>query len=347
MRLISCAGYYGSGSSALTDLVSEYKDVKNLTDYEFRFVHDIDGIADLEYHLVDCHNRHNSGHALKRFWNLCRFNHGTGFIQRYEPFFNGKYLELSRQYVEKLTDFKYKAYWFNDLYDKGIFFYYAKSLQSKVYHKLRIKRSVMPKEYTLASHPTKEKFLKATKEYISALMNAANPEQASILMMDQVLPSSNINKCLRYFPEDTKVVVVTRDPRDVFFVEKFVWNDNVVPHDPELFCEWFDYTHSSNRDESPDKEKVIEINFEDLIYKYNEIVPTIEGFLGLSSLDHINRFKFFNPKRSYENTQLWKKYKDEKSLAIIENKLRKYLYDFDSVSCNDIAGVEVNNTSVF
>lgn len=347
MKLISCSGYYGSGSSALTDLVSEYKGVKSLTDYEFRFVHDIDGIADLEYHLVDCHNRHNSGHALKRFWKLCQFNHGKWFNQRYEPYFNGKYLELSRQYVEKLTDFKYKAYWFNDLYDKGIFFYYAKSLQSKVYHKLKIQKSVMPKEYTLASHPTKEQFLNATREYISELMDAANPEGEPILMMDQILPSSNINKCLKYFPDDTKLVIVTRDPRDVFFVEKFVWNDYVIPHDPKLFCKWYDYTHCSNRGEVLDLQKVMTINFEDLIYKYEETVSKIEQFLDLDPKDHIHPFKGLNPKRSYVNTQLWKKFRDLDSLKIIEEKLPQYLYDFSDKKYEDIVGVEVGNMNVF
>ena len=347
MRLITCSGYYGSGSSALTDLVSEYKGVKSLTDYEFRFVHDIDGIADLEYHLVDCHNRHNSGHALKRFWKLCRFNHGTGFIQRYEPFFGGKYLELSKQYVDELTDFKYSGFWFYDLYERGKVYYYGKSLQSKVYHKMKIKKSILPDEYTLASHPSREKFLGITQKYIVNLMNAANPENFPILMMDQMLPSSNINKCLRYFPEDTKVVIVTRDPRDVFFVEKFVWNDNVIPHDPELFCKWFEYTHSSNRDENTDPDKVITINFEDLIYNYAEMVSSLEKFLDLKKEDHIRQFKGLNPKRSYGNTQLWKKFEDPESLRIIEKNLPQYLYHFNEKSYNDIAGIDVNNQKVF
>lgn len=347
MRLISCSGYYGSGSSALTDLLSEYKDVKNVTDYEFRFVHDIDGIADLEYHLVDCHNRHNSGHALKRFWNLCLFNHGTGFIQRYEPFFGGKFLEFSKQYIEELTDFKYNGFWFYDLYERGKVYYYTKSLQSKIYHKMGIKKSILPNEYTLASHPTKEHFLRITQQYILNLMEAANPEHLPILMMDQMLPSSNINKCLRYFPEDTKVVIVTRDPRDVFFVEKFVWNDNVIPHDPELFCKWFEYTHNSNRNEEPNPNKVILINFEDLVYNYEETIPKIERFLGLDPKDHIHQFKGLNPKRSYGNTQLWKKFEDSESLQIIEKTLPQYLYSFGEKKYDEIVGINVNNHSVF
>lgn len=347
MRLISCASYYGSGSSALTDLISEYKGVKSLTQYEFRFIHDIDGIADLEYHLVDCHNRHNSGHALKRFWKLCQFNHGTGFIQRYEPFFDGKFLELSREYVEELTDFKYNAYWFNDWYDKGRVFYYAKSLENKIYRRFNIKRSVMPNEITLASHPTKDKFIKTTRLYLSKLMNAANPENEPILMMDQILPSSNINKCLRYFPDDTKLVIVTRDPRDVYFSEKFVWHEDVAPHDPVLFCKWFDYTHSSSRDETPDPDKVLTINFEDLVYNYDVVVPLLEKFLDLKKEDHIRQFKGLNPKRSYGNTQLWKKFDDYKSLQIIEKTLPQYLYHFSEKKYDEIVGIDVNNKTVF
>jgi hypothetical protein len=347
MRLISCASYFGSGSSALTDLVSEYQGVKSLTDYEFRFVHDIDGIADLEYHLVDCHNRHNSGHALKRFWKLCQFNHGTGFIQRYEPFFGGHYLELSREYVESLTDFEYKAYWFNDWYDRGRLFYYTKSLQGKVYKMLGLKRSVMPNEITLASHPTRERFLRETRKYISNLLYAANPNDEPYLMLDQILPSSNVNKCLRYFPDDTKLVIVTRDPRDVFLSEKFVWRYDILPHDPELFCKWFDYTHKSNLGETPDTNKVITINFEDLIYNYDEMVLKLERFLDLNPMDHVHPYSSFNPKRSIGNTQLWKKYNDVESIRIIEKMLPDYLYDFDSVCKNEIAGFEPSENAVF
>ena len=60
MKIITCASYYGSGSSALTDLVAEYENVKDLTNYEFRFLYDIDGVSDLEYHLVENHDRHNA-----------------------------------------------------------------------------------------------------------------------------------------------------------------------------------------------------------------------------------------------------------------------------------------------
>lgn len=346
-KLISCASYYGSGSSAVTDLISEYEGVKSMTDYEFRFVHDIDGVADLEYHLVDCHNRHNSGHALKRYQRLCEFNHGTGPIERYEPFFQGKFLDISMDYIHELTDFEFPGKWFMDMYDRGRYYYYMKSLQGKIYRKLGVHRSTMPYEMTLCSHPTREKFLECTKRYIERLLDAANKEKAPFLMMDQILPSSNINKCLRYFPESTRVIVVNRDPRDVFFAEKFVWQARVIPRDVELFCMWFDYTHSSNRDETPNPKKVLMINFEDLVYDYTATKKKIEQFLGFEAKDHVTPFRKFNPKHSFVNTQLWKKFEDPESLAVIENRLQKYLYDYDAVKNNGIAGIEHGKLTMF
>ena len=89
------------------------------------------------------------------------------------------------------------------------------------------------------------------------------------------------------------------------------------------------------------------INFEDLIYRYDEMVPKLEAFLCLKKEDHLRPFTGLNPKRSYGNTQLWKKFDDPESIAIIEKNLPQYLYDFGDKKYEDIAGVDVNNNKVF
>lgn len=69
-KFISCASFAGSGSSAITDLMSEYSTVFSLgmdTDCEFTFSHNPDGISDLEHNLAENQNRFNSGFALKRY----------------------------------------------------------------------------------------------------------------------------------------------------------------------------------------------------------------------------------------------------------------------------------------
>ena len=64
--ILTVTGCYSTGSSAVTDLVKECRDVYCKDDYEVRFAYDPDGIADLEYHLVENPNRHNTSHAIKK-----------------------------------------------------------------------------------------------------------------------------------------------------------------------------------------------------------------------------------------------------------------------------------------
>ncbi len=346
-RLISCASYYGSGSSAIIDLIGEYKHVKSLTNYEFRFIQDIDGLMDLEYHLVQNPNRHNSGHALKRFWNLSKFNAGNNFDKRYSRFLGKSYLDLTKDYVDALTDYKYNGYWFMDLYEKGVIYYYVKSIIGKIMCRLHLPYKKMPNEITYCSHPTENRFLELTRKYIQSIIEAANPEDYDYLLMDQLTPSSNINKCLRYFDESIRTIVVDRDPRDIFVVAKTVWKSGIVPSNVEYFCKWYTFTHGCAKGQEVDRTKVLHIHFEDLIYKYDETVSVIESFIDISPADHENQFKGMNPRRSFYNTNMFASYKHQEDIRYIERYLSEYLYDFEAVKNLTIKGVAPNSNKCF
>lgn len=334
MRIISCASYYGTGSSAITDLLSEYENCYSLTDYEFRFVHDPDGISDLEYNLVENHNRLNSGHALKRYKKLVKFYSGNRLIKKYEPFFNNQWFSISSQYISDLTSFKSKGWWFYDLYDRGFFFYYRKALLNKLLH-LTIWRNdkekylnVLPNEETLYSQPTEKEFLEKTRNYIDELFDVANIEKKENILVDQVVPPSNLKRYNRYF-NNLFVFIVERDPRDLYLLEKYVWQTNIIPvESPELFCKWYIYTRSHRENEKFPSNSLF-IYFEDLIYKYDDTVKKIETVLSFNSKDHICIKKFFDPNKSINNTRLWEKYtSSKKDLEYIEKKLKCYLYDY-------------------
>ena len=59
-------------------------------------------------------------------------------------------------------------------------------------------------------------------------LTIANKEHKPYLMVDQIVPPSNIQRFVRYF-KDIKVIVVDRDPRDLYILAKYVWKDPVVP----------------------------------------------------------------------------------------------------------------------
>ena len=334
MRVITCASYYGTGSSAVTDYVTEFSTVKSLGDSEIRILHDMDGVSDLQYHLTENHNRHNSGHAIKRFRKLVDFYSGNRLTHRYEPFFQNRWKEISYRYIDSLVDFSYRGWWQYDLLDRGIGYYDRKQMFSKLY-KLTLGRhnehtlNSLPKEITYCGHPTKEEFLEKTRTYVAQLMEAANPRNAPMLMVDQLVPPSEIWRYLPFF-DDIRVIVVDRDPRDLYILEKFRWRCHVIPTDDvETFCKWYRYTRAHRKTEVYDPERVMLIHFEDLIYRYDGTTAALRDFLGLSEEDHAAPKQFLDPAKSIKNTRTWETYDIGEDLKTIERELAEYLYDYD------------------
>lgn len=333
IKFISCASYYGSGSSVVTDFVSEFDTVYSFTNEEFRFLQDPDGVSDLEYNLIENFNRHNSGHAIKRFKKLVDFQSGNILGRRYEKFFHGNWKKYSYEYIRNLIDFTYHGWWQYDLYDKGDLYYFRKRFLNKLLH-LTIWRdqpdrclNTMKDVITYCSHPTEQEFLQYTKQYIASLFGSVC-NGSEIVMVDQIVPSTNLKRFLRYF-DDIQVVIVDRDPRDIFVLDKYVWKDGVIPNDVETFCKWFHYTRSNRAEELKEKSKVKYLQFEDMIYKYKQTTSELADWLGLNFDNHINPKKYFKPDKSIFNTQTWKRYScNNDEISYIENELKDYLYEF-------------------
>ena len=334
MRFITCASYYGSGSSAVTDFVSEFENVKSLGNTEFRFVHDPDGIADLEYNLVENFNRHNSGHAIKRYQKLVKYYNGNVLSRKYSEIFGKEWEKCSNEYIARLTDFTYHGWWQYDLLDRGPMFLFRKRILNKLLH-LTVWRNdpgrtlnTMKNEITYCAHPSEDKFLSYTKEYINKLFDSVRGEN-QIVITDQIVPSSNTERYLRYF-DDIQAVIVDRDPRDIFLLEKYHWKDGVIPNEAETFCKWFLYTRENGKHRMIQNDRIHYLQFEDMIYHYDETAEKLINWLGLKSEWHTSKQKYFCPEKSINNTRLWEKEKCNLSeVRYIEEHLKNYLYNLE------------------
>lgn len=339
MKIVTCASYYGTGSSAIVDYVSEYSNVFSCTNMELRFIEDPDGIAELEYNLVDNFNRHNSGHSLKRYRRLVDFYSGNLLGKKLSSIFGNYWKKRSYQYIEELTDFSFPGWWMYDLYDKGPNYYFRKRILNKLlsitFWRNRPDRvlNTMKGEMTLCSHPTEEEFVAKTQNYIHDLLISVLPEDRDTIVVDQLLAPTNISKHLKYFKDDIKVIIVDRDPRDIYILEKYVWKSGMIPSDVVLFCKWFMYTRSHRDSDNLQTPNIRFIQFEDMIYKYEITTHELAEWVGLNEDKHFGKFMNFNPSKSKNNTRMWEKISvPRKELEYIENKLGDYLYDYTSVN---------------
>ena len=122
MKLITTASYYGSGSSAITDLLSEYDNVSSLgSGFECRIAHDMFGISDLEYYLVENYHRHNSCTAINKFLRLMDI-YGLDKkirLENYPAVFGNEFEYAVNKYIGKLTISTYYGGSHIDIYEKS------------------------------------------------------------------------------------------------------------------------------------------------------------------------------------------------------------------------------------
>ena len=160
----------------------------------------------------------------------------------------------------------------------------------------------------------------------------------SISTSSPVLLPFNLFRVDNYFDDRLRVVVVARDPRDVFIINKYIWQQKQIcvpfPLEVNEFCSFYKKMRESEKECTSNK--VLRINFEDLIYNYDTKTKEITKFLGFKESDHINKKTRFIPEMSIKNTQLFRKEEYREECKVIEKELKKYLYEFPYVINNDV-----------
>ena len=303
MQLVTTTGYYSTGSSVISDLLAEYRSVKCLGDnFECRIAHDMFGLSDLEYYLVDNNHRHNSSVAINEFKRLMKL-YGLDKRIRFENYpevFGDVFKTAVDDYLNALAQFTFKGGSHADLYQKSdyeLMILKSKNFFYRQFNKVHItaddtswaKRKRNPFEKSISNEtyyiscPTEKQFLDATRCFTRKLFSHFNDSNYAKLMVEQLVPPSNISRYERYF-DDIRVFRVDRDPRDLYYLEKYYWRGGVIPEDVELFVKWFEATRAHKKYEKPSP-NVLELKFEDLVLDYDNSVKQY-----LKSLDELAKW---------------------------------------------------------
>ena len=334
-KVIIPTGYMGSGSSAITDLMSEIAGVDSTKGtFEYVFLHCPNGVFDMEDKLLIGNNAVRSDEALhafaktmrqlydKKYWWVGHYNHNIG----------KGFWDATQKYLAQLIEYKSDYYWY---YQENVTFkmvprlIFNKVLKILSGGKFKGQKVVMYTPMWL-SFITPERYYEITQKYIYDVLDMAGYEDGTIVM-DQLLLPFNLFRFPKYFKEDACVFVVERDPRDVFISNKYYWSkqNEVVPYPTDVveFCRY--YRSMRQMERGVEHPQVCRIKFEDLIYKYEETVAKIFDVLEWDRNRHTKIKEKFNPEKSIYNTQLFTKSEKFKAeCAVIEKELREYLYKF-------------------
>jgi len=332
MKLITTTGYGTTGSSVVTDLLKEFENVKSFGEYEFRFLFDIHGVRELEVALFNLNNRQNIDYYIKQFKNYIDYIDKSPIYSYYKKAFNGKFKQISYEFIEQIIDIKWQGYWHRDIMDENFirkFFYYLERFIQKKVLKQKDSSAKFYKKEMYYAHPiSHEEFILQVKNYLDKLFKEMKVKE-NYIALDQLVPPENTSEFLKYF-DNLKIIIVDRDPRDLYLLEKYEYNETWVPYkNVKDYIKWYKLVRSHRNKEKIDSNKVMFIHFEDFIYNYEKTIDKVIEFIGLDKSKWANPKKYFNPDVSIKNTKKWLVYPQARNeLELIKKELQEFLVEY-------------------
>lgn len=336
-RVIVPTGYMGSGSSVVTDLVSEFEGYEaSCGTFEYVFLHCPDGVFDLEDKLLVGNNAIRSDEALHSFYHRMKqlYNKKYWWVGHYNEIVGEDFLQITEDYIKDLTQFKPDFYWYYQE-NTNIRMFFGLIVRRIVglltFRKVELKKPLTHPQMWI-SYVTPEEFYEKTKKYVFAILGKLGAEEKNIIL-DQLLLPFNLHRMENYFDDNVEVFVIERDPRDMFLMNKYVYskkNEAVAyPTEVHAFCEY--YRRLREMEVPTENAHVHRFKFEDFIYRYDETIEQVQRILGDREAvpEHLRKRSCFDPDKSIHNTQMFynqEQYKEESD--IIEKQLSEYLYQF-------------------
>ena len=334
MQLGVC-GFGYSGSGAVLDLLKEYNDVIVADKVELSFTFKPDGLNDLRRALCTEPTRHwSSDTAIRRF---IRFMSRKRRI--YNRATNGEFGNLSDDFLAQIKQVEWPGYTGTHYYQDSAFSFFfnqilalhIRVLFEKVFRPLSV--NLPPQKTMYYTFMAEKEFNRKAKDFVQQVMTSITGKTEKIVAVDQLFSANRPQDSFAYF-EDPKAILVLRDPRDTYLLAKRAVGiySKFIPVDKvENFINYYRGLMLS-RSYSKEDGAILEINFEDLIYQYDNTRKAIEGFLGLRQRQ-AECPVHFKPEVSINNTQLWKRYSGyENEVRKIEESLPEYLYHFEDHS---------------
>jgi len=328
--VIGTCGFGSTGSSAVSDYLKEFEDNQVLDNIEFTFPYEPDGLLDLEFHLMEQHARGSASQvSIRRYRNLVK--RLGKYIASNTSLSQQALWRLTDDFLESIVQIKWKGY--NDV-DLGVV--------QRVFGNSIMRQRVIPALEKAFNRPIEtyplediefsikpDNFYSECKEYIRRLLTEMGADFRRNIVLDQPFSAEDPEKSFVFF-DDPVAIVVDRDPRDVYLfgIKHLMSRGRFMPTDSvEKFVEYYRLLRK-NMPYNNGNERILRLNFEDLVYEYEKTTTKIIDFCKLSN--NKAKFTIFDPSMSIANTQLFKRFGGYQSdIDYIERHLAEYLYNFD------------------
>lgn len=314
--VILLQGYNYSGVSFLRDFFREFNDTFVFLD-EFDLMRHSGGVLDL-YNTLSMNNPFLDDSVIRRFKQLVEYLYRK---RRWGDILGKAFLERSYELYNDLLltkiEFSIRAYSTHEeirpLFPQDRFGIHR-------HRDKQIRRSLNAHNHDiyLVKSYSNENLLDLLKNYTHDILNLF-PASKFLVLVHPLQISSELSWQLKFF-NNSKVITISRDPRDVYV-------DFSLVRDPDVFVAFMEKWYAQYQKEDISSQQLLKIKFEDFIFEYDCTAKKIIDFCGLGNVvEPSKRRKFSDPDKSKLNVGIYKNYPDVDAIKFIEKKLETICY---------------------
>jgi hypothetical protein len=325
-KYVDLSGYGFSGKHAVIDLLREFRGY-NVPHFAFEFLplRIQGGILDLEDALVNDWSPIRSDAAIRRFKRLVRrlaaknsLRHPISLFEavgwNYDSIYAGRFTELSDRFVQHLV----AASWVTDWpYPNG-----ELSGPELFVRKLLFRLGVRTAMDFRVHLSLPDDFVGLAREYLGAVLSSNVPPGTTTIVMHNAFEPFQPQRCLKYF-DRVRCIIVDRDPRDTYVQHL---KQRSVAIGPLEFVRRFRMFRAAARRFHVEDPAILRIQFEQLIFNYDEIVGRILHHLGEPADAHERPREHFDPAVSRRNVGAWLTYEKPEEIEYIRSELSEYCF---------------------
>lgn len=187
-------------------------------------------------------------------------------------------------------------------------------------------------------------FYDKTQKYIEKVFSPLYEKEKKYVLADALFKADNTTPQELMYYKNSKALIANRDPRDLYVINKEIYGEWYMPTwNVET---WIAYYKNRRQSIKPQKENnkdnILHLQFEELIYNYEESLVKIKTFLNLKDSEHTKKKQIFIPEKSQTNTQMFRKYPQySKDIEKIEKELPEFCYPYSEVQVRHFLPEEI------
>ena len=302
IRTILVNGTFRSGSGVVNDYLSSREDFSNpLGDNEFRIVSDPMG---LQYLYNICYN--NPG-LLSSAYGFDQYIRYISNLQKYTSYlapnikgklYNKKLITITNKFIKNITKLNYYAM---PHYSK-VNLTFSDEIKYKI--ALKLKKENKDTKFTNIIIPKDKKiFTKEAKNYLEKIIKEATIHKIKTqnIVLNNAIDVFNPIEASKFF-KNPKIIIVQRDPRDIFSSMKMGKAGAAPYYDVNIFIDWYKHFFcGKNFKKILSNKKILKIDFENFVTNFDKENERLCKFLEVTKKFKLQNESSFNLKVSKKN----------------------------------------------